>query len=414
MIAPSKTTVPDDEVLYAMRPSRPTDVEIHWRRNGSHESWVLKHRGRRTYHQVSAGSAFVWNQCDGSRTVADVARDVAAMGGPKDRRRVLNVICQLGHRGFLDGIPRNDPSAAETEKGSGFASVCRRILTVRVTIREPDKLIAWLYRHGGFLLFTRPIKLLLAAIICGGFVAFAALRASTTIPADQLSRSWLWVLPFLLYGCTFLHETSHALAVKYFGREVIGVGFGWFWLGPMFFVDTSDMWLGTRRERILVSLAGSLSDLTVAGAITLTACFMGPLLATAALTVSGILYLLVLRNLSPLLEYDGYYALSDLLHRPNLRRQSLRWIVNEFRIGRTKWPDIVRHRVEFLYGAGSFVYMFFLLLMNAKFNHTFFSRIFSSPSQAWLAGPLSWLITLLLLLVFMLGLLSDVRRQLHP
>jgi hypothetical protein len=74
----------------------------------------------------------------------------------------------------------------------------------------------------------------------------------------------------------------------------------------------------------------------------------------------------------------------------------------------------VRHRVEFLYGAGSFVYMVFLLLMNAKFNHAFFSRGLSSPSQAWLAGPLSWLITLLLLLVFVLDLLGDVRRQLHP
>jgi putative peptide zinc metalloprotease protein len=406
--------LPDNQPLLAARPSRPAEVEIHWRPAGSAEAAVLKHQRLGTYYQLSSGSAFIWNRCDGTRTVADVARDVAASGGPSDPQRVLEVICRLGDRGFLDGTGTREPPAAESRTASGFAGAVQRVLTFRVTIRGCDPAITWLYRHGGFLPFTGPMKLLLAAIICLGFIAFAALRTSATISSAEMSLNWLWAVPPLLYGCIFFHEFGHALAVKYFGREVVGVGFGWFWIGPIFFVDTSDMWLAGRRERILVSLAGSISDLTIAGTLSLVACFAGPAVATAATTASGVLYLMVIGNLSPLLEYDGYYALSDLLGRPNLRRQSLFWLFSEFRIGRTPWADIVRHKVEFLYGVGSLVYMAFLLFMNAIFNHAFFSHVLSVPGYAWLAAPLSGLITLLLLLIFMFGLLSDVRRQLRP
>ena len=41
-------------------------------------------------------------------------------------------------------------------------------------------------------------------------------------------------------------------------------------------------------------------------------------------------------NFNPLLEYDGYYILSDLMGRPNLRRHSLAWLGEIFKRYKSK------------------------------------------------------------------------------
>jgi hypothetical protein len=53
--------------------------------------------------------------------------------------------------------------------------------------------------------------------------------------------------------------------VKAFGREVHRAGVGWYWFGPIAFVDTTDMWLDGPRKRILVSCAGPAADLVLGG-----------------------------------------------------------------------------------------------------------------------------------------------------
>lgn len=69
------------------------------------------------------------------------------------------------------------------------------------------------------------------------------------------------------------------------------MGIGWYWFGPVAYVDTSDMWLEGRWPRIAVSIAGPYANLVLGGLAALVA--------------------------------DGYHVLSDLLDRPNLRPRAL-------------------------------------------------------------------------------------------
>ena len=70
-----------------------------------------------------------------------------------------------------------------------------------------------------------------------------------------------------------LHECAHGLAVKAIGRKVESVGIGWYWFGPVAFVDTSDAWAGTRAQRILVSAAGPIANLLLAAFASGVACW---------------------------------------------------------------------------------------------------------------------------------------------
>src|SRR5207248_6507662 len=83
----------------------------------------------------------------------------------------------------------------------------------------------------------------------------------------------LFLIPANL-AAILIHEAGHAFTVKAFGREVPRGGIGWYWFGPIAFVDTSDMWLADRWPRIAVSLAGGYANLVLPPLAPLAACLV--------------------------------------------------------------------------------------------------------------------------------------------
>lgn len=400
-----------DEALLAASPSRALGTELHRRRDGKGETLIVKNRRFGRYHRLSPASAWIWSLCDGRRTVAAIAKHVSANGGPSDAEKVMASVRRLAADGLVDGVnvAMSRPDAGRRR----VAAVCRRLLTWRVTIKRVDRSLTWLYRHIGFVAFTRPMPELFLALMAAGFVAFVTMFLVQPDPFAALSTRWGWLLPPFFYGRMVLHEMAHAMATKHFRREVIGVGFGWFWIGPFFYVDTSDMWLAGRRERIIVSLAGAASDLTIAGACMILALLAVPSVSTAAFALAGVLYLIVLDNMSPLLEYDGYYALADLLDRPNLRGHSLNLLITTLRQRPIIWRALSRDRVAATYAVGSLIYTVFLLVVSARFNLILFSNLLGGMPGYW-PVVLTWLATLGLGFIFVFGLLSDIRRLARP
>src|SRR5215213_6168061 len=153
-----------------------------------------------------------------------------------------------------------------------------------------------------FLLYTRAGQVLLAAIALVGIVAFAlgVGELGTTLEASQ-AGGWLFLfwIPATLVAL-LVHEAGHAFTTKHFGREVPRVGIGWYWFAPVAYVDTSDMWLAGRRERILVSLAGPYADLVTGGLAAIVAWFVPSVMLAAALWQFALVsYIGVLVNLNP-------------------------------------------------------------------------------------------------------------------
>jgi putative peptide zinc metalloprotease protein len=188
--------------------------------------------------------------------------------------------------------------------------------------------IAWLYRHGGFLLFTRATLVLLATAALAGLVAFVALIAGRYgTPFVVASRVGLGALVFVLgrFLLIVCHEFAHGLIAESFGRPVSRAGIKLAFVFPYAFVDTTDAWFEPRRRRMAISLAGPISDLVLGGAFAI-ACWLSPrgsardvLFQVALAGYAGALF-----NLNPLLERDGYHVLVDLLREPGLRRRASR------------------------------------------------------------------------------------------
>lgn len=122
-----------------------------------------------------------------------------------------------------------------------------------------------------------------------------------------------------------LHEVGHAALCKYFGGEVSTIGVMLLIFAPLPYMDASSAWAFPHKwHRILVSSGGVLVELFV-GALACMVWVASPpgvvhavaYNMTLTATVSTLLF-----NANPLMRYDGYYVLADMIEVPNLMQRS--------------------------------------------------------------------------------------------
>lgn len=141
------------------------------------------------------------------------------------------------------------------------------------------------------------------------------LGAKLFVPGSQW---WLLVAWLLLKA---VHEAGHAIANTKVGAKSNGAGIGVMFFAPSPYVDVTGLWsVPNRWSRILVSAAGMLFEITLAAAATICACTIEnssiKYLCFSIATLGT--FTTVAFNGNPLMRYDGYYILVDLIHRPNL------------------------------------------------------------------------------------------------
>jgi len=140
---------------------------------------------------------------------------------------------------------------------------------------------------------------------------------------DNLLLLWL-VFPAL----KALHEMGHAYATKAGGGEVHDMGLMFLVLMPVPYVEASAATVfRSKARRAVVGAAGMLVELFVAALAFYLWMLAEPGLLRAVLfnvmLVAGMSTLLF--NGNPLLRYDAYYILVDLIEMPNLAQRSLRY-----------------------------------------------------------------------------------------
>ncbi len=149
-------------------------------------------------------------------------------------------------------------------------------------------------------------------------------------------------LPWLLVAigiAKVLHELGHALACKHFGGEVHELGFMLLVFAPCLYCDVTDAWrLPNKWKRVAVSAAGVLVELVLAAVATIVWWYAQP--GVVQLVALNIMVICTLNTLfingNPLMRYDGYYVLSDLVEVPNLwqrSREAFRYFWSDWLMG---------------------------------------------------------------------------------
>ena len=175
-----------------------------------------------------------------------------------------------------------------------------------------------LFSRGGLALF---ILLALLAIWLGAASGFVFVDHIGDIFSLSALATFALIAPFLKLA----HESGHLLAATRFGVPVRNAGIMLIALFPLPFVDCTEAeFRATRLGRIVISLAGLLADLAI-GLVAFILWhfasddFTRQLLSNIVIlnTATTLIF-----NLNPLMRLDGYFALSDALHRRNLHMES--------------------------------------------------------------------------------------------
>ncbi|MCR9201584.1 MAG: efflux RND transporter periplasmic adaptor subunit [Planctomycetaceae bacterium] len=240
---------------------------------------------------------------------------------------------------------------------------------IRLPLGQPDEFLKtispalqWLFSPAATL---ATILLIIAAAVqlAADWSAFSA--ASSGVFARD---NWLWLLLAWL-GLKGCHELAHGLVCRRYGGRVTETGLILAFFAPLAYVDATSSWSFTSRwKRIHVAAAGMYVELLLAS----VAVFLWTRVESTV--VSSLLYNVIIMasvstllfNANPLMKFDGYYILSDLLQQPNLYTQSgeavqqlaARWIW-----GRNSSAPVTRGRhrgVLLSYGLAAVVWRLFI------------------------------------------------------
>jgi len=194
-------------------------------------------------------------------------------------------------------------------------------------------------------------KSALIALACFGLAALALitmryddfLRKTPTFQ-QFFTPANMFLLLGLLGTIKVLHEFGHGLACRRFGGECHDLGLMFLVFAPCLYCNVSDAWRLPKRQRIAISSAGMVVELAIMATAVFGWWATGPgllnQLCLGALFVSGFSTLVI--NGNPLMRYDGYFILSDLVETPNLAEKSsavLRGFLTRHLWGIAEEPD---------------------------------------------------------------------------
>ncbi|MDP9343816.1 MAG: cyclic nucleotide-binding domain-containing protein [Actinomycetota bacterium] len=318
------------------RPKLAPDVEIkvHKLRWGNDFAVVANPRDL-IHYQLAPRDVELLGLMDGTRTVKEIVLERFQKSGDLELGEVADLVRLLHEGNFLDG--RYLDTGAAVKRAMDPISVPRqkaRLFARKLTIEwsGADRMVSWLYHHGLKVFFNRRVQLVSAALAIAGVVAFVQdARSHRFNLAGQSLAIGFVVLLVLDYFMVFVHELGHALVVAHNGRRIKSAGFQIYFGSPAFFVDGSDGLMMDRKQRIAESFAGPYAQMIVAAVAALIAlAFPGWILSETMYRYAVLNYIVILMNLVPLLELDGYWLLTELIEVPDLRPRSFSFVRHDF------------------------------------------------------------------------------------
>ena len=320
----------------ALRPRLRSHARVHRHEYRGRRWYVLQDRMSRRSHRLNPPAHYLVGLMDGRRTLQELWDAAAQRYGDEapTQDEVIQLLGQLHAADLVqsEGAPDVDELLRRARRTRNRTLMAKLLapLAIKVPLFDPDRLLErWLpwFRP----LFGPAGALLWLALV--GWGAFSAAQHWNELTQDignrVLAPENLLVLGLVFPLLKAAHEFGHACAVKAWGGEVHEMGVMFLVMMPVPYVDASAASaFAQRRQRVIVGAAGMAVELCIASAALLFWLDMQPGLPRAVLfnvmLIAGVST--VLFNANPLLRFDGYYILSDLIDIPNLRQRAQQYL----------------------------------------------------------------------------------------
>jgi putative peptide zinc metalloprotease protein len=343
--------------LARLRPALKPQARVRRHRFRGQVWYVVQDTASGRFHRFSPAAWQLLGLMDGRRTMDEVWSEAAEQLGDDapGQEEVIRLLSQLHGADLLHC--EVTPDSAELFERYGKVSRTRKSaqwknpFSIRIPLWDPDRFLE------RTLPWVRPLFGLPGAItFCLlGAVALALVvvhfpELTRNLDDRVLTANNLFVLWLCFPVVKFLHEMGHAYAVKSGGGEVHEMGILLLVFTPVPYVDaTAANGFRNKWRRTLVGSAGMLVELYLSGIAMLVWAAAEPGLLRAVafnvMLIAGVST--VVFNANPLLRFDGYYILADLVEMPNLAQrgtQFWRHLAEKhlFRLSEAEPPPLTR------------------------------------------------------------------------
>jgi putative peptide zinc metalloprotease protein len=296
--------------------------------------WVVKDPVGLQYYRFEEEEYAILQMLDGQSSLDEIAERFEREFPPQTiRTEELQQFIGMLHRSGLvitdapgqgQQLVKRRNDRVHQERMAALAN----ILSLRFKGVDPDRFFNFIYPWIRWF-FSVPAMVVCIAL---GLSALTLVLVNFDVFHSRLpdfhyffrAQNWLW-LGITLCVTKILHEFGHGLSCKHFGGECHEIGVMFLVMTPCLYCNVSDSWmLPNRWHRAAIGAAGMYVELVLASICTFIWWFTepGPInyICLNVMFISSVST--VMFNANPLLRYDGYYILSDILEIPNLRQKA--------------------------------------------------------------------------------------------
>ena len=331
------TALADSFVNSAERPlrlRRRPDLICKKQRYHGRSFWVVKEPVSLTYFRFHEEEFAILGWLDGVRSLQSMREMFQSQFAPQrmSLQELQQFVGMLHRNGLVisqgSGQGRQLRRRGDTKRRKELLGKLTNIFALRMRGIDPDRLLERLLPFLGWL-FT-PAAVIGAILFGLSSLLLVALQWQTfhdKLPSfEQFFAAENWLLLGLTMACVkIMHEFGHGLSCKKFGGECHEMGIMFLVFTPCLYCNVSDSWmLPNKWQRVFIGAAGIYVELILASIATWLWSFSEPgifnFLCLAVIFICSVST--VIFNGNPLLRFDGYYILMDMLEIPNLRAKS--------------------------------------------------------------------------------------------
>ncbi|MGX9354813.1 PqqD family peptide modification chaperone [Roseobacteraceae bacterium S113] len=327
-----------------LQPRLRSHVKVHRHRYRGRAWYVLHDHASGRVHRFTPGAYMLIGQMDGGRTVDDVWRALAEAHDEDapSQDEVIRLLSQLHQNDLIQYAGSPDVTDLLERYNKNARQLMKQNLTnpmsFRVPLIDPDRILQ------RTLPVVRPFLgwfgLLLWAVVIALGAAVGAMNwdALSGNFSDQLLSAQNLIIMAIAYPLLkLLHELAHGWLIRKHGGEVREMGIMFLVFFPVPYVDASNAAaFRSKWARAAISAGGIFVETFVAALAVIIWAAAEPGMVRAVaynlVVIGGVSTVLV--NGNPLLKFDGYYVLADLLEIPNFAQRANKY-----------WGHIVQRHV---------------------------------------------------------------------
>ncbi len=338
------------------------------------QSVILKDPVGEKFYRLSEYEYLFLNNLDGKRSLDEVLNDLKEEGHfyfPEDAQQIIQNAAKSGlllrtRFGTADFQQKHRDHIKKAQRQKYFTSV----FFLFIPILNPDRFLErtlWIWN----LIVNKWLALLVAVLTPGA--VYLVIDGWPRMEGQYLyffnveNLLYLWIT---IAFTKLIHEFAHAYTAKSFGLHVPQMGIALLIFFPCLYCNTTDAWsLADRKQRMVIAGAGIIAEFVLAVLSAYVWYYTKPgiinSLAFYLFAVASISTLIF--NGNPLIRFDGYYALTDIIRTPNLMTKSrgfLRYLLLHKAFGMDNVTNTARSLRDIIvfgiYGVCSFLYRIML------------------------------------------------------